>query len=212
VTFTLIAEGPVVSAITPARGPTTGNTLVTLTGTGFRDGMTVRLGDVPCTPATVIDDTRVTCLTAAHLAGPVDATVAYDDLPFTLPGAYTYQATPTPTPTPTPTIGLYVTAQPTHDRLRAETFNRVVRQVRSNATEEVVQAHCRINGKRSLKVCRIRINHERGRVTVRPSCTSSVTVHVRVTARTSGVGRAVWRRSWKVAHRPEILCRTQGYG
>ena len=93
--FTYVVT-PTVGAVSPAEGPTTGGTTVTLTGTGFRAGMQVRFGGVPA--AAVSIDPGGTALTAtspAHGAGAVDVSVTTSGGEDTLPNAYTYVAAPT---------------------------------------------------------------------------------------------------------------------
>ena len=65
---------PAVSGISPNAGPLTGNTSVTITGTGFVSGATVRFGTVPATNINVVSETAITCTTPAG-SNTVDVTV-----------------------------------------------------------------------------------------------------------------------------------------
>ncbi len=73
--FTMTQEGPVVTAITPASGPTSGATTVTLTGTSFTGAAAVSFGVEPATSFTVDSDTQITAVSPAHAPGVVDITV-----------------------------------------------------------------------------------------------------------------------------------------
>ena len=73
--------------ISPMSGPTTGNTLVTMTGKGFQSPMTCvfRRDSVPTVvAATVVSETTATCV-APHGSSKVDVELTFDDgcfLPF----------------------------------------------------------------------------------------------------------------------------------
>jgi hypothetical protein len=92
--FTYV-DAPTLTTVTPTTGPTGGGTSLTLTGTGFRAGMQVRLGGVPATGLTVVSATQATARTPAHAAGAVDVSVTTPGGTATLPGDYTYVAAPT---------------------------------------------------------------------------------------------------------------------
>ena len=67
---------PTVTRIYPAQGPTTGNTIVTITGTGFTHASSVMFGTVAATNITVISDVSLTAtLPAVDVAGAVDVTI-----------------------------------------------------------------------------------------------------------------------------------------
>src|SRR6185312_10449059 len=90
---------PTVSAITPNSGTTAGGTAVTITGTGFLAGATVKLGGISATGVTVVNSTSITATTAAHAAGAVSVVVTNSDAQSgTLTNGYTYTTTnPAPT-------------------------------------------------------------------------------------------------------------------
>jgi hypothetical protein len=73
--YTYVAA-PVVSGITPSAGPTSGGTVVTITGTGFTDAMAVNFGAHAATTFTVVSDTQITATAPAGSAGAVDVTVS----------------------------------------------------------------------------------------------------------------------------------------
>ncbi len=99
---------PTVSAITPTSGTANGGTAVTITGTGFLAGATVKLGGTSATGVTVVSSTSITATTAAHAAGAVSVVVTNTDAQSgTLANGYTYNGTnPVPTVASiTPTSG-----------------------------------------------------------------------------------------------------------
>ena len=70
---------PTAQMLAPDQGPTTGDTAVTVTGTGFVPGQTsVTIGgvQVPSTSVTVNSSTSLTFTTPAHAAGPASVTVS----------------------------------------------------------------------------------------------------------------------------------------
>jgi len=91
----VVAAAPTVSGISPASGPTTGGSVVVLTGTGFLDGIGVRIGGNTCTDVIVSNSTTVSCRTPAHALGGADIRVVNTDGQVgVLNGAYTFVAPP----------------------------------------------------------------------------------------------------------------------
>jgi YVTN family beta-propeller protein len=75
-TYTYQRYAPTITAVTPARGPASGGTAVTITGTGFTGATAVAFGAVPAASFTVRSDTEITATSpAATTAGPADVTV-----------------------------------------------------------------------------------------------------------------------------------------
>ncbi|MFM8311728.1 MAG: IPT/TIG domain-containing protein, partial [Ilumatobacteraceae bacterium] len=111
--FTYTAPIPAVTSLSPTSGTTAGGTLVTINGTGFLSGATVRFGATAATGVVVVSPTQITANSPATLtagvvsvsvttAGGTSSTAATSD-------DYTYVA-PTPTitaiaPTSGPTAG-----------------------------------------------------------------------------------------------------------
>ncbi|MCI0341961.1 MAG: IPT/TIG domain-containing protein [Planctomycetales bacterium] len=95
--FTFQGPVPTLSAVTPNAGPTTGGTLVTLTGTNFAAGATVTFGGLAATTITVVNATTITCQTPSGAMGPTTVVVTnVDAQQATLAGGYTFQgAAPT---------------------------------------------------------------------------------------------------------------------
>lgn len=89
---------PTVTSITPTSGPTSGNTLVTITGTGFRVGTRpiVLFDGATASAATVVNATTATCRSPAHAAYPSFVAdliyIAADGQRATLPAAFTFNA------------------------------------------------------------------------------------------------------------------------
>ena len=73
--FTYAAR-PNVTSITPKSGLLAGNTIVTITGTGFTGASAIRFGTTKnTTPLTVVSATKITVRSPAHAAGVTDVTV-----------------------------------------------------------------------------------------------------------------------------------------
>lgn len=80
-----------VASATPATGAAAGGTAITLTGTHFRAGDTVKLGGVSATAVVVVSSTSITCTTGAHATGVVDIVVTHTDATTaTKTGGFTY--------------------------------------------------------------------------------------------------------------------------
>jgi hypothetical protein len=95
-----LADAPVLTAITPANGSTTGGTKVLLTGTGFASGAIVAFG-IDAAAGAAIDDTALRVSAPPHAAGPVDIVITNPDgQKSILRGAFTY-APPAPILEPT---------------------------------------------------------------------------------------------------------------
>ncbi|MGO9560002.1 MAG: IPT/TIG domain-containing protein [Acidimicrobiales bacterium] len=73
-TFTETAP-PTVTKVSPSSGPTSGGTVVTITGTNFASPSSVLFGGVAATNVTVVNATRITAVSPAG-SGMVDVTVA----------------------------------------------------------------------------------------------------------------------------------------
>ena len=66
---------PTVTGVSPALGVTTGNTSVTITGTGFLAATAVKFGSVNAASFIINSDTSITAVSPAGSAGTVDITV-----------------------------------------------------------------------------------------------------------------------------------------
>jgi hypothetical protein len=74
-TYTAPSSAPTVTRVSPTSGPTKGGTTVTITGTGFLSGTTVKFGAVAATQVTVSSPTSITATSPAG-SGAVDVTVS----------------------------------------------------------------------------------------------------------------------------------------
>jgi hypothetical protein len=65
-----------VTGVSPNNGPLAGGTTVTISGTGFNNGVTaVSFGATPAASFSVVNETTITAVSPAHIAGTVDVTV-----------------------------------------------------------------------------------------------------------------------------------------
>jgi hypothetical protein len=80
-----------VTSVSPTSGSINGHTAVTVNGTGFQSGAAVTFGGSAATSIVVVSATKITAVTAAHLAGTVNVTVTNPDTSAgTLTNGYTY--------------------------------------------------------------------------------------------------------------------------
>ena len=88
---------PIISGLTPASGPATGGTSVTISGTGFATGATVTFDGVAAANVNVLGSTTITAVTPAHAGGAVNVVVANPGGQIgTSVNGYTYAATVQP--------------------------------------------------------------------------------------------------------------------
>ena len=91
------APPPVVSSVSPTSGTTGGGTVVSITGSGFASGATVRFGGVLATGVNVASPTLLTAVTPAG-SGTVDVRVTNPDGQVgQVNNAYSYVSSPAPT-------------------------------------------------------------------------------------------------------------------
>jgi chitodextrinase len=88
--FTFTAP-PTVTGVSPNVGPISGGTPITITGTNFQSGATVKLGGTPATNVAFVNSTSLTATTPAHAAGLVDVLVTNPNgVSKALTGGYSY--------------------------------------------------------------------------------------------------------------------------
>ncbi|WP_144267490.1 IPT/TIG domain-containing protein [Leifsonia xyli] len=80
-------------SVSPANGPQTGGTDVTLTGTGFTGATGVTFGGAPAAEMTVMDDSTITATTPAHLPATVSIAVEHPNGDSS-PDGFTFDAVP----------------------------------------------------------------------------------------------------------------------
>ena len=87
-----VSAAPVVTSVTPAAGPTSGGTAITITGQYFTGATAVTIGGNPVTSFSVVSATSITAVVPAGNVGPADVVVINPDGTGTKTGAFTYQA------------------------------------------------------------------------------------------------------------------------
>ena len=93
------APAPVVTAIAPTNGTTLGGTLVSLSGSNFAAGVTVKFGGVSAASVSFSNATLLTAVTPALSAGPQHVEVRnVDNQSFTATNAFTAVAPPVAPP------------------------------------------------------------------------------------------------------------------
>ncbi len=86
-----------VVSVSPSDGPITGNTTITITGTGFVSGATVTVGSGSCASVSFVSATQLTCVTPAHAAGWQTLTVTNPGgQSASLPSAFAFNAPSVP--------------------------------------------------------------------------------------------------------------------
>ena len=89
----VVTDRPVVTAISPPKGPASGGTPVVIVGSNFKAGATVTLGGTVCAPVLRDSENQLRCTTAAHFPTVADVTVTNpDNAEGTLLRAFTYEA------------------------------------------------------------------------------------------------------------------------
>lgn len=84
-----------IAAVSPSRGPQSGGTAVTITGTGLVPGATVSFGGTGATEVNVADAGAITARAPSHTPGQVDVVVANPDgQRASLPNGFTFVAAP----------------------------------------------------------------------------------------------------------------------
>ncbi len=93
--FTYTRGAPRLTSVTPATGLTTGGTMVSLEGTGFAPGATVRFGTADATGVVIDSPTLARAIVPAGPAGAADVTLTNDDQQASsLLAAYVYVEPP----------------------------------------------------------------------------------------------------------------------
>ncbi|HJT66463.1 MAG TPA: proprotein convertase P-domain-containing protein [Pyrinomonadaceae bacterium] len=89
------STSPTVVSLCPGTGTINGGTAVTIDGTAFQNGATVRFGGVSATNVEVLSSTTISATTPAHAAGAVDVSVTNPNgQNGTLNNGFTYASIP----------------------------------------------------------------------------------------------------------------------
>ena len=101
-TYSTANSAPTVTSISPNSGTINGGTAVTIRGTGFLAGATVKLGGTSATGVSVVNSTTIAATTPAHAAGATSVVVTNTDAKTgTLNNGFTFTGPPPPNPAPT---------------------------------------------------------------------------------------------------------------
>lgn len=93
--FRYLLPLPTLNTVTPARGPSSGGTLITINGTNFFTSPTVLVNQTPATNVTRLSATRLTAVTPPGTPGIVRVSVAnIDGQQASLSAAFAYDAAP----------------------------------------------------------------------------------------------------------------------
>jgi hypothetical protein len=125
-TYNANPPDPTFTSLSPNFGPTSGDTLVTLTGSNFNQALTttkntdlqaevtsVTFDGLEATSVTIVNDTTIIARTPAHIAGPVDVMLTLpNQTGISLPSAYTYTPPNSILTSLTPTSGTVLGGTP----------------------------------------------------------------------------------------------------
>ena len=100
-TYAATPTTPTLTSVSPTSGPTSGGTTITLTGSNFVSGATVRVAGVAATNVVFSSATQITARTPAGTAGARDVQITNPNgQSATRTGAFTYTTTSTTRPSP----------------------------------------------------------------------------------------------------------------
>jgi hypothetical protein len=74
-----VVDRPIITTVTPAKGPDSGGTPVTIAGSNFKAGASVTFGGAVASNVTVASANQITCTTPAHFPVTVDVGVSNPD-------------------------------------------------------------------------------------------------------------------------------------
>lgn len=92
-----VNTAPTITRVSPASGPASGGTAVTITGTNFASGAAVTFGGIAATNVAVSSSTTMTATTPAGNVGAATVVVTVNGQSASLTGGFTYIGTPTVT-------------------------------------------------------------------------------------------------------------------
>lgn len=79
-----VDDSPVITIVTPNRGPSTGETSITISGSNFKSGASVSLGGSLASDVVVVSSNQITCKTPDHFPSLVDVHVINPDTQSTV--------------------------------------------------------------------------------------------------------------------------------
>ena len=90
--FTVNAQAtpPSITSFTPRTGPANGGTVVSITGSNFQNGATVKFGDASAVSTSVNSSSSISAISPVHTAGDVTLTVTNPDGQTGTAGTFTY--------------------------------------------------------------------------------------------------------------------------
>ncbi len=89
--FEYIPDTPTISSINPKYGSTDGGTTITISGSNFLSGATVKIGESECLNVVVNSTSEISCVTPPNTIGVYDVTVNVYTLSATLTNGFQYQ-------------------------------------------------------------------------------------------------------------------------
>jgi type IV pilus assembly protein PilY1 len=128
--FTYQALAPTVSNVNPATGPEAGGTAVTITGTNFQSGATVKFNNILATNVVVVNATTITCKTPAGTGAVKVKVVNPDTQSAEWSGTFTYTA-------PGPTVTQYTIVAADSNAIKFE-VNETVTGTPSGTTAKLI--------------------------------------------------------------------------
>jgi Galactose oxidase-like, Early set domain/IPT/TIG domain/Glyoxal oxidase N-terminus len=188
--YTYTNPAPTVSSLTPNSGTANGGTGVTIAGTGFLAGATVKLGGTAATNVSVLSGASISATTSAHAAGAVNVVVTNTDgQSGSAANGYTY----------TSSLGLTVSPDdPSSVSLTAGQAANYILSLGGNGASGTASLSCSVSPTPRGASCSVP-------ATVTFASTASTTFNVSVTTTSSAVAalrpsvspRAPW--SWTLA-------------
>ncbi len=85
-----VADTPLITSISPATGPSSGGTAVTIHGTNFSAACTVSFGTHPAASTELVDGSTLTAITPPHEPGATSVTVSCGGVTATATDAFTF--------------------------------------------------------------------------------------------------------------------------
>ncbi|GAA4885990.1 S8 family serine peptidase [Ferrimonas pelagia] len=89
----VVNDAPVITQLSPTSGPATGGTELTLVGSNFKSGASIKLGESECEAPQLISGSELRCISGPQVPSTVDVVVTNpDDKSGRLAGGFTFQS------------------------------------------------------------------------------------------------------------------------